>query len=95
MTGTQLAKDIAIVLTVSILTLTIGYIITDTAMRNAPQENTQRVHRGVYTVCKMSNESMSRDLEVACGKLQDTTNTEFMCNQTKYNSSLVCWVEDK
>ncbi len=47
--------------------------------------------RTVQAVCDYSRSISSEHAEKACGIAQDTSNTEYLCNQ----SASTCWVETK
>jgi hypothetical protein len=47
----------------------------------------------VYKVCNESRQVINHDLEQKCGKLQDATHTEFLCDGLEASSH--CWVEQK
>lgn len=44
-----------------------------------------------YTICNQAHNEVSGSSEEACGRAQDQTNTEFLCDHTGNN----CWIESK
>lgn len=78
---------------VFVLIILLSYGLVYFIMSKAPQENTARVLSTVKAVCDISHDSQSSELEIACGKAQDASHTEYLCKTTSDTSS-DCWVED-
>lgn len=53
-----------------------------------------RVRAQVFEVCNISRTTDGISEEM-CGKIQDTTNTEYVCEKRNKSPVNHCWVEDK
>ncbi len=78
---------IMLIYTVAILLGAIGFT------NYATWEQESRVHTTVYEVCHYSHLVRNTQAEEACGRAQDASTTEFLCESREPDAR--CWVEDK
>ena len=54
-----------------------------------------RVRAEVFELCNIARQEENGKSEEMCGKIQDTTNTEYVCEKRNKSPVNHCWVEDK
>ena len=72
----------------------IGYTSGSTAKLSDEDIARARVRAQVFEVCNYTR--VNRDVsEEMCGKIQDATNTEYLCKLRNQSPVNHCWVENK
>jgi hypothetical protein len=72
----------------------IGYTSGSTAKLSDEDIARSRVRAQVFEVCNISRTTDGISEEM-CGKIQDTTNTEYLCKLRNQSPVNHCWVENK
>ena len=76
-----------------IITLVGVAVVSD--YRGARAELSTAKREYVYQICNSARQEVNGQSEQECGRAQDRTGTEFLCEQRNADPSNHCWVEEK
>lgn len=71
---------------IAVLLIVFGWIM----LQAGKQSQLAAMHQA-YSTCWTAHNEISGQSEQTCGRVQDATHTEFLCNQT----NTACWLEVK
>lgn len=77
-----------------LLTIVLG-VVVGTQYRNAQTELGIAKREYVYQICNNARQEDNGASELECGRAQERTSTEFLCEQRNQYPDNVCWVEEK